>query len=170
MNMTQQIVTSQPYYYVFVGVITAIGNFAGSKERGCNKLIMVEGKDGNLVNFVVTSDTFVVDGVKLTVGDKIYGFYYSNAPAILIYPPQYHARVMGIYNELQSVKVDFFNSQGVSADGMLMIHPDGNTEMVLENGQDFTGSIANRELIVFYSRATRSIPAQTTPEKIIVIC
>lgn len=170
MNRKQQIETSKPYYYGFTGIVTGIGNFAGNQDRGCNKLFLIEDKEGNLVNFVLTPDTYVVDGVKLKLGDQVYGFYNSNAPVILIYPPQFHARVMGKFNNSQSVKVDYFNDQGISSDGLLMIRPDVDTEILLENGQDFIGDIANRELIVLYSRSTKSIPAQTVPDKIIVMC
>lgn len=44
------------------------------------------------------------------------------------------------------------------------------TLIVLENGQVFTGNPANRDLIIVYGPTTRSIPAQTTPYKIIVMC
>ena len=44
------------------------------------------------------------------------------------------------------------------------------TNIVLGNGQAFSGNPGNRNLIVLYGATTKSIPAQTTPYKIIVMC
>lgn len=98
------------------------------------------------------------------------GFYDEDAPVPLIYPPQYKAIVVAINVQGCSVKVDYFNSQLVSSDGTLKINISPYTQIILENGQAFSGNPANRNLIVIYSPSTKSIPAQTTPYKIIVMC
>jgi hypothetical protein len=46
----------------------------------------------------------------------------------------------------------------------------GGTEVVMANGQIYYGTPANHYLLVLYSTTTRSIPAMTTPEKIVVFC
>ncbi len=112
----------------------------------------------------------LVDHFMAVVGDRITGFYDANAPVPLIYPPQYRAIVMAKDNPYQNVKVDYFNSQLVSSDGMLKLNISPNTLILLENGQAFTGNLSNRNLIVVYGATTRSTPAQTTPYKIIVMC
>lgn len=38
------------------------------------------------------------------------------------------------------------------------------------NDQSFTGNPANRNLIVIYGASTKSIPAQTIPYIVVVIC
>ena len=53
---------------------------------------------------------------------------------------------------------------------LLKLNISPNTLILLENGQAFTGKISNRNLIVVYGATTRSIPAQATPYKIIVMC
>ena len=103
-------------------------------------------------------------------GDFITGYYNGNAPAILIYPPQFPALIIVKYQEHQNVKVDFFNSRLVSSDNMLRLNIGPNTLIMLKNGQAFRGNVANRNLIVVYGASTRSIPAITTPERIIVWC
>ena len=70
----------------------------------------------------------------------------------------------------QNVKVDFFNSQLISSDGQLKLNLSPYTSITLKNGQVFSRSIENRNLIVIYGPTTRSIPAQTTPYRIIVWC
>ena len=44
------------------------------------------------------------------------------------------------------------------------------TKTVLPNGQLFVGYLAGKTLLVLYTSSTRSIPAQTTPEQIVVFC
>ncbi|WP_347178023.1 hypothetical protein [Sporosarcina thermotolerans] len=137
---------------------------------GCYKLFTLTDMDGSTVNFVVGPATYFVRHEKVRVGDIVTGYYDANAPAPLIYPPQYPAIVMAKVHSDYLVTVSFFNSQLLSSDGTLQLNPSRQTEIVLENGQDFNGNIGNRDLIVIYSTSTRSIPAQTTPSTIIVIC
>lgn len=137
---------------------------------GCNKLFTIQDRDNNIINFVVSPSTYFVDQVMAKEGDFVTGFYDSNAPVPLIYPPQFRALVMAVNMRDENVTVDFFNRQLVSSDGMLRLNIGPSTIIVLENGQRFYQNPANHFLIVIYGPATRSIPAQTTPRKIIVQC
>ncbi len=160
------------YYGHFSGTVTGIEDFwtYNEQEAGCNKLMTLMDNNGNIVNFVVTPATYVVGRETLNVGDSVTGFYDATLPVILIYPPQYRAVVMAKASPTRSVAVDRFDSQLISSDGALKLNVSPSTQIVLENDQLFTGSIENRDLIVIYGAATRSIPAQTTPYKLIVIC
>ncbi|MGE5494067.1 MAG: hypothetical protein ACM3S4_02055 [Burkholderiales bacterium] len=159
------------YYGSFSGTVTAIEDFwTYNEEEGCNKLVTLTDGSGNIVNFVATPSTYVVGRETLNVGDSVTGFYDATLPVILIYPPQYRAVVMAKTSSFRSVKVDRFDSQLVSSDGALKLNVSPSTQIVLENDQRFSGSLENRDLIVVYGATTRSIPAQTTPYKIIVIC
>ena len=42
--------------------------------------------------------------------------------------------------------------------------------MILPNGQTFYGALAGNTVLVEYTAATRSIPAQIQPDRIIVFC
>ena len=157
----------------FEGFITNIDDFwinANDESLGCYKVMSVEDGYGAIVNFVVTPTTYFVDHVMVRVGDRVTGFYDGDAPVPMIYPPQYRAIVMTRNSPYQNVKVDFFNSELVSSDNQLKLNIAPYTIMVLENGQAFSRNPANRNLIVVYGATTRSIPAQTTPYKIIVMC
>ncbi|GAA0725054.1 hypothetical protein GCM10008905_19780 [Clostridium malenominatum] len=157
----------------FHGTITMINDFwtnASGEGLGCYKLISVQNEYGDLVNFVVSPSTYFVDHVTLSVGDRVTGFYDGNAPVPLIFPPQYRALVMARDTSYQNVKVDYFNSQLVSSDNTLKLNIGPYTQILLENNQLFTNNPTNRNLIVVYGPTTRSIPAQTTPYKIIVMC
>jgi len=130
----------------------------------------VDDSFGNIVNFVIEPTTYFVDHAMVSVGDRVTGFYDANAPVPLIFPPQYRAIVMTKEHPYQNVNVDFFNSELISSDGSLQLNISSTTEIVLENGQSFNHNPINRYLIVIYGPTTRSIPAQTTPYRIIVMC
>jgi len=140
------------------------------ESEGCYKLFTVENELGAIVNFVVSPTTYFVDHEMIVVGDRLTGYYDGDAPALLIYPPQYQALVMVKDNPNQNVKVNYFNNQLVSSDGQLQLNLSPFTQIILTNGQLFSRYPANRDLIVIYGPTTRSIPAQTTPYRIIVLC
>jgi hypothetical protein len=156
----------------FTGLITSIQNFGapGEPRAGCTKLISLHDPAGGIVNFVVTPATYFVDHTMVTTGDRVTGFYDANAPTPYIYPPQLQAVVMAKTSASQNVKVDRFDQLLVSSDGGLKLNLAPATQIRLENGQFFSGDLAGRELIVVYGATTRSIPAQTTPQQVIVIC
>jgi len=159
-------------FYSFTGIVAAISNFETQnyENEGCNQWMSVSNGNDGIVNFVVSPDTYFADQEVVRVGDFVTGYYNGNAPAILIYPPQYPALVVVKYNPYQNVKADYFNSHFISSDGQLKLNIAPYTKIMLKNGQPFTGNPANRNLIAFYGVSTRSIPAQTTPTKIVVWC
>lgn len=158
----------------FRGVITQISDFPvgqNGDRDGCYKMMSVEDGVGGVVNFVISPSTYFVNQEVVTAGEWVTGYYDGDAPVPMIYPPQqYRALIVVKESNFQNVKVDFFNQQLVSSDGQLQLNLSPSTVMSLKNGQPFTKSPANRNLIVIYGPTTRSIPAQTTPYEIIVWC
>lgn len=157
----------------FTGIIISITDFytgATDENLGCYKLMSVQNEHGDLVNFVVSPTTYFVDHVTVEPGDMVTGFYDGNAPVPLIFPPQYNALVMAENVPYENVKVDYFNSELVSSDNTLKLNIAPSTEIILQNDQTFNHNPSNRYLIVVYGATTRSIPAQTVPYKIIVMC
>lgn len=156
----------------YYGIITRIYDYISepSESAGCYKFMTVQGRDGGIVNFLVSPTTYFVNNETMRVGDIVVGFYDLNAPVPLIYPPQLLAIVMSKLIKGENVKVSYFDEQLVSNDAKLKLNIAPCTRIKLENNQIFTGSIANRDLIVIYGPTTRSIPAQTTPYEIIVMC
>lgn len=141
-----------------------------SEGEGCYKLMTVENELGKTVNFVISPTTYFVNPLVVSIGDKITGYYDGNAPVPLIYPPQYRALVVVKHIPPQSVKIDYFDSQLKSKDGLLQLNISPYTQIVVRNDQPFSGTLTNRNLIVIYGPATKSIPAKTIPYKIIVWC
>ncbi|MDX1806594.1 MAG: hypothetical protein R3267_06185 [Paenisporosarcina sp.] len=160
-------------FFSFQGTVTSINEFitgANDESEGCYTILSVDNGAGTSVNFVISPDTYFVDHAMVMIGDQVTGYYDGNAPVPLIYPPQYRALIMVKDNPYQNVKVDYFNRQLVSGDGQLKLNLSPYTPIVLTNGQAFTKNPANRNLIAIYGPTTRSIPAQTTPYRIIVWC
>lgn len=156
----------------FTGLVTAINPFGSptAPETGCSLLISTIDGNGNPANFIITPATYVVDSEMIVPGDIVTGFYNANAPMPMIYPPQYRTLVMAKYRPGQNVKVDFFDHQNISLDRTLQFHVGPNVIIQLENGQMFMGELANRYLVIIYGATTRSFPAQTTPDRIVVLC
>lgn len=155
------------------GTVTRIEDFYTSENdtaTGCFKLMSLETIDMGPVNFVISPETYFVNHEMIEVGDKITGFFNANAPVPLIYPPQYSALVIAKYTDNQNVTVDFFNNQLLSSDGNLKLNIAPSTAITLRNDQPFKKYPRNKYLIVIYGPTTKSIPAQTTPYKIIVLC
>lgn len=150
----------------FTGVVKEINDFTAIKG---SKIISVESEEGGPANFIVSKDTYIVNNAEIKVGSVITGYYNANAPMILIYPPQYNVEVVVVQSGDYNVKVDVFDEDLVSKDHSLQLNISNETEIILPDGTPFKGELANRKLVVIYGASTKSIPAQTTPTKIIVL-
>jgi hypothetical protein len=156
----------------FQGKVTNIDDFFSSNtaERGCKKIFSVVNRDGAIINFIVTPETYVVNHTSIQVGDIVTGFYDTSLPVPLIYPPQFTAVVMAKNSRYMNVTVDYFNRRLINSKQNLQLNIGPETIIILKNDQIFTGNLGNRNLIVLYDRTTRSIPAQTTPSQVVVLC
>ena len=158
-----------PNFIMFVGKIEEIRKPIIS-DAGYNKIILAIDDEGAEIAFLITDDTYFVTDKNPEAGDAITGFYDGKAPMALIYPPQPEAKVIAIgLEEDKFIKVDRFDEELVSEDGQLKLNIGPDTQIILQNNEVFEGELANRALVVIYSVTTRSIPAQTTPDKIIVL-
>lgn len=141
--------------------------------------IEVEDSSGSPAILIICDETTVfpfADTVE--VGEFVTGWH-SSVFLAAIYPPQYNIEVLaaGVPDGV-NVRVDRFHSwdngphEGymISQNDMIAFNIDENTEIVLQDGQDFSGGdLENRNIIVIYGISTRSIPEQTTADKLIVL-
>ena len=154
-----------PNYLSFTGTVKQITDhhsIAGAR------FVAAEDKEGREANILILDDTYIIDSSQVQAGSEITAFYDANAPMIMIYPPQYKAEVVAI-DVQDNIKVEFFDEKLVSVDNTLKLNISEETEIILEDGTPFTGDLAHKKLIVIYGASTRSIPAQTTPSKVIVL-
>ncbi len=162
----------RPTFYPVEGMIVSIEPFArGYGRSDCQMFVTVEDDDGNTVRFVVSPSTYVADFVTLREGMRATFYYRTDAPVPLIYPPQYNAVVVvPDRRNGQFVTVGYFNGALINEEQTLQLNLNSRVQMLTTNNQRFLGSPANHDLVVFYETSTRSIPAQTTPDKIVVLC
>lgn len=135
----------------------------------CEQMAAIATGEG-IVNFMIGPETHVIDSRRLRPGMAVGAFYDSNLPVPMIFPPQYRAQIITALNGREQVLLSEFNNNLVAADGSLSLNVAGNTVVRTINGQNFTCSLGNRTLLVYYTTTTRSIPPQTIPRKIIVLC
>lgn len=146
---------------------TRMGN---RRANPCMIYTTIEDMDGNTVNFIISPTTYVADNETLSVGMMCTFWYRTDAPVPLIYPPQYNAVVVAQEKNGRSIDVSFYNSALVNEAQTLQLNLDGMVDVRTTNNQYYQGSPANHNLVVYYDNTTRSIPAQTTPKKIVVLC
>lgn len=152
-------------YQELTGTVIGMNDIAVGpyREVGCYKLMSLDLGYGTIVNFVLAPNTYFLNHKLISVGDRVSGFYDLNTAAPIGNQANHLARVVSEYKSNRIVKVDYFNNQLVSSGGFLQINIGPNTNITMQNGQSFTGDIANRELVVVYSEASIGMPSQTTP-------
>lgn len=154
-------------YTNLVPVVGAVLNITGS--GCCNQMIALRVDEG-IVNFLIGSETQVIDSRQLRPGMRVAAFYDQSLPVPMIFPPQYHAKIIAVLGKNEQIMLNYFDGSLVAKDRSLQLNQARSTEIQTINGQNFFCDIGNRTLLVFYTVTTRSIPPQTTPRKIVVMC
>lgn len=135
----------------------------------CQQMITIQNYEG-IYNFIISPDTYVVDMVNMRAGITVTAFYDAGLPVPLIYPPQYRAVIIGRSHANETMMVSYFDENLLAADESLRLNISRATEVLTSNGQEFLCPAGDNVLIVYYAVTTKSIPPQTTPRKIIVMC
>lgn len=146
-----------------------IQNIQGFREDCCEQLVTLRNPDG-IHNFIISAATYVPGESRLRNGMPVTAFYDAGLPIPLIYPPRYQAVIISRRNQNETIYAGFFGIDLKASDGSLQLNIGMSTEIVTTNGQRFTCNPGGHNLLVYYTTTTRSIPPQTTPRKIIVMC
>lgn len=154
------------------GVVTSVAPMqsATNDTSACTLMLTVLGQNRESFSVVLAANTYVFNQEPIQRGDIITAFYDTMAPMPLIYPPQYRAVALVKTRVGQSAMLDYFDRNLLSSDGTLKLNPSSSTDIRLQNGQRFLGTLGNQLLLVIYSATTRSIPAQTAPSDVVVFC
>lgn len=155
-------------YSTFVPITGTIFNITSGNDC-CSQMVALRVENG-IVNFIVDPQTLVVDNRQLRPGMEVTAYYDGSLPVPLIYPPQYRAQIIAVRGRNEQVMLNFFGRNLVAQDRSLQLNIDRNTDIKTANGQNFNCRPENQVLLVFYTTTTRSLPPQTTPRRIIVLC
>lgn len=155
-------------YSTFVPISGTIFNIPSGSDCCSQTVVLLV--DNGIVNFIVNPDTMVVDNRQLRPGMEVTVYYDSSLPVPLIFPPQYQAKIIAVRGRNEQVMLNFFNRNLIAQDQSLQLNVNRNTDIKTANGQIFNCRPENQVLLVFYTTTTRSIPPQTTPRRIIVLC
>ncbi len=164
-------------YIKYEGKIVEVNN------NGKNLSVLVKDKEDEPYNgmlFHINEDVILLNNKTkefitkdtLKKGMKVSAYYHKNTMMAMSMPPQLGPDVIVIDESEEPIftHISRFNKELISSDGMLKINPSENTIIVDKDGKKIEKeNIVNRDLIIFYTISTKSIPAQTTPEKIIVM-
>jgi len=162
-----------PAFISVTGVITNIEIIEDQTHVG------IEDINGSPATFIVSEETVFPFSTDFAEGDKVTGWFRSDLPMRMIWPAQYPISVfVSQPGDERNVTVDRFFAWDVdftegyllSQDKMFAFKVDDNTEIILEDGQDFTdGILTNRNIVVIYGLSTHSIPEQALAMKLIVL-
>ncbi|MCL1997033.1 MAG: copper amine oxidase N-terminal domain-containing protein [Defluviitaleaceae bacterium] len=136
-------------------------------------ILTIEGEQG-VARLNISDSVFV--GFELlqetTIGQAVTGYFFAWGAMPLIYPPLYTIVVLvNPETEHHSTKVDLFidiDGRLTSVDNQLVINTEDSI-IVDYDFEPFEGDLAGRNLVVMYSVATRSIPAITNPDLVMVL-
>lgn len=104
--------------------------------------------------------------------EQVLVVYKKDTPVAMSNPPMLTptAVVLGNSEVVNNIKVDKFNQELVSLSNDLQLNIAKDTLIVDRDGEEVSKeNIVNKDLLVFYKNSTRSIPAITSPSKIIVL-
>ncbi|MEC1180581.1 stalk domain-containing protein [Metasolibacillus meyeri] len=156
----------------FIEFTGEIGDIV-TRENGTQ--LVVNGDKENPFNLAIDKETVVLDNtgkeVKLTKGMKFTAYVDSTKPVILIYPPQYAPEAIIVETEEAGfVDVSTYDENLVNKENTLKLNISEDTVITDRAGEKLTKeAIVEQTALVFYTASTRSIPAQTTPSKVIVL-
>lgn len=152
-------------YQQVTGVIQEI-----RRGNSCCTQIITIMTDNEAVNFLVSGDTRIIDNMRLRRGMRAAAFYDANLPAPAIYPPQFRAELIVPLRRDQKVTLKYFDETLTAEDNSLKLTLSPFTNVETLNGQRYLCTPKNSQLLVYYTNTTFSIPPQTTPQRIIVLC
>lgn len=153
--------------------IKLTGTFQSFEKRPNGALYAEVEQGGNIFGIVVDEKSIILDNagnpIELEEGMKFTAYTDADKPMIMIYPPQYVPELIIVQTkEPGFAEVDRFDGDYAGEKLKLNITAD----TVIENlsGTKLEGkAVKDADAAVFYKSATKSIPAQVTPSKVIVL-
>ncbi|HZJ86038.1 MAG TPA: hypothetical protein VFC83_02855 [Erysipelotrichaceae bacterium] len=150
-----------------------------SIDHDNNKLITIELENASEEILIITehvriynNDDFEITPTRnIQVGREIFVYTRENTPVMMSMPPKYVPAllVVNTNDDYMSHKAMYFDKDLVSADKQVVIGENFLNVIESENDLTIKDLLKEKELLVFYQQATKSIPAIINPEKIIIL-
>ncbi|MBQ7976295.1 MAG: copper amine oxidase N-terminal domain-containing protein [Clostridia bacterium] len=148
--------------------ITGVGEETLTAKTELEEIII----NKNMLQMSITTDGEMVE---LTKGDSVTLFVREDTPMVLSLPAEYSPSVIVKNSEeaANTVMVDSFTKteEGsyINQAESLVLNIAEETEIIKLSREMFDGNLDGCDLVVIYNMATFSIPAQTTPSRVIVL-
>lgn len=174
------VVISQEYQEVENEFIKTSGEILELTDTNGNISILVSSEeDEHGIVFHMSEDVSiwdrateeVVKSESLEVGMKLDVFYHKNTPTTMSIPAQLTPDIVVIQDEevMGTTYVGEFDEELVSLENSLKLNMSEETIIVNSKGEALEAEdIAGEVVMVFYTISTKSIPAKTTPSKVVV--
>ncbi|OWZ85017.1 copper amine oxidase N-terminal domain-containing protein [Natranaerobius trueperi] len=150
----------------FTGVVEEISDHPSLDDV---QKVFLENDHDQKAHLLVSDSTPILGADEITEDTLITGYYDNMKPITMIYPPQYQAVAITTGELDENKKAHKFNEDLISTDNSLKLNIEEDTKVINNDGEKFEGDLEDRELLVTYDISTRSIPAKTTPEKVVVL-
>ncbi|ARJ40426.1 copper amine oxidase [Sporosarcina ureae] len=150
------------------------GTIEGIEKNEEFTLYTIKGKEESSA-LAINKETLIFDNtgkkVELKKGDKVSAYTHADKPMIMIYPPQYTPDVVIVEKDKENTAVvGIFDDEMVDSYLKLQLNIGDSTDISSISGNKVKADdLKGKDLLVFYKETTRSIPAQTTPEKVVVL-
>ncbi|PIC69927.1 copper amine oxidase [Sporosarcina sp. P16b] len=150
------------------------GTIEGIEKNDELTLYTIKGEEESPV-LAITEETLLFDNtgkkIELKKGDKVSAYTRADKPRIMIYPPQYTPDAVIVETDIKTTAVvGIFDDELVDSYLKLQLNIDDDTDISSASGNKVKADdLKNKDLLVFYKETTRSIPAQTMPEKVVVL-
>lgn len=154
---------------LLIPVVGRVWKVEDSGEDCCSRILSIQTPEEEM-DFVLSEDTIVIDSIPIRSGMRIASFFDGKEPMPLVYPPRYQAVLLTRVEKNENVMLSVFDENLVSVGSTLKLELSPLTRIVTRNGQKTACVPVNKKLLVYYTNTTRSIPPQTTPRKIVVLC
>jgi len=131
--------------------------------------IILETEEHRKVHLKISSNTYCIDCGEITNGSKLVAFCRPLLKLAEVALPTFDVVVLGFDRDNRMIAADFFDCYLTSQDASLQLTISNNTYVVDHSGRPYCGSLSNQYLVVLYSESTRSRPAQTIPNVVILL-
>lgn len=159
-------------------IITRVARIVEIRIEHDHKSIMVE-SDSHGREIILVPDSLMIleneyfhekEVEDLSVNYQIYIYMYENSPMMMSEPPQYTPLFLIVAQNEDELfqKIDFFDEDLVSSDNQLKINLESRV-ISLSHHDLVKDLLVNKQLLVFYHKSTRSIPAIAYPLKVIIL-